>query len=174
MYLYDTGGNYLGLYSTVNETSGTEAYDAGYSAGNGAGYNTGFAAGKESYLPTVISRTGYSTADKTVTVKAANSHQDLLTNKVIDASEIYTAGYAAGWAAAKAKIALSGNQITGPSTTVDGAETLYTVTAGGSINQIQNTAANYFRATGYGRAYVNGSQVNYTSLSYAQQINVGQ
>lgn len=178
VYLYDTEGNYLGLYSTVNETSGTEAYDAGYTSGKGAGYNTGFAAGKDSYLPTVVTRTGYSVANKSVTVKVSNSHQDLLTGKTVDATEIYdggySAGYAAGWAAAKAKIGLSGNVITGPSSTVDGSETLYTVTAGGSINSITNTAANYFRAAGYGRAYVNGTQVDYVSISKAQQISVGQ
>lgn len=62
----------------------------------GTGYSAGYAGGKDTYSPTSITRTGYSTADKTVTVKAANSHQDLLTGQVISASEIYDAGHSEG------------------------------------------------------------------------------
>lgn len=71
----------------------TKAYKDGVSAAYGNGYNVGFDAGKDAYLPTAINRTGYSTADKTVTVRALNSHQDLLTGQVIDAVEIYNAGW---------------------------------------------------------------------------------
>ncbi|MBP3649191.1 MAG: hypothetical protein J6K73_05365 [Clostridia bacterium] len=74
-----------------------DVYNAGYTSGNGVGYNTGFAAGKDAYQPTVINRTGYDTDAKTVTVRALNSHQDLLTGVSIDASEIYNAGDSAGY-----------------------------------------------------------------------------
>lgn len=71
----------------------TKAYKDGVSAAYGNGYNVGYGDGKDAYLPTAINRTGYSTADKTVTVRALNSHQDLLTGQVIDAVEIYNAGW---------------------------------------------------------------------------------
>ena len=74
----------------------TKVYKDGVSAAYGNGYNEGFAVGKENYTPTAINRTGYSTTDKTVTVRALNAHQDLLTGQVIDASEIYDAGYSSG------------------------------------------------------------------------------
>jgi hypothetical protein len=80
-----TGGNF--------KIADTKAYKDGVSAAYGNGYNVGFDAGKDAYLPTAINRTGYSTADKTVTVRALNSHQDLLTGQVIDAVEIYNAGW---------------------------------------------------------------------------------
>lgn len=92
----------------------------------------------------------------------------------VDASARYDAGYDAGWAAAVAKIALDGNVIKGPGSTVDSQETLYTVTAGGSINSITNTAANYMFAEGYGRAYINGTQVDYKYISKGQSFNLGQ
>ena len=51
-----------------------------------------YEAGAAESLPTSISRTGYSAADKTVTVKASNDQGDLLTGIVIDAREIYAKG----------------------------------------------------------------------------------
>lgn len=80
-----TGGNF--------KIADTKAYKDGVSAAYGNGYNTGFADGKDAYLPTAINRTGYSTTNKTVTVRALNAHQDLLTGQVIDATEIYNAGW---------------------------------------------------------------------------------
>lgn len=53
-------------------------------------YSDGVADGK----PTAITRTGYSTDDKTVTVKASRGSTDLLTDKVVSATEIYNAGWA--------------------------------------------------------------------------------
>lgn len=227
----------------------TKVYKDGVSAAYGSGYNEGFAVGKENYNPTAINRTGYSTTDRTVTVRALNAHQDLLTGQVIDASEIYDAGYtsgqtagknavtlskkwsggvltvtasngktstaqlskgteswngnevsvpvldgsgstgytikvnvqarydagyAAGWAAAKSKIALDGYNINGPAETVDTQERLYQITAGATLNNIQNTAANYFYVGGYAYAYVNGSMVNSQFINKANTINVGQ
>lgn len=148
----------------------TKAYKDGVSAAYGNGYNVGFDAGKDAYLPTAIVRDSYSTADKTVTVRALNSHQDLLTGQVIDAKEIYKAG----WDAAVAKLAIDGNVIKGPGTTVDEQADLYTITAGGSINSIRNTAANYMFAEGYTRAYINGEQVASVYISKGQSFNLGQ
>ena len=71
-------------------------YNAGWNAGAGEGYITGFEDGKDTYNPTSIVKMGSDTAQKIVTVKAANSHQDLLTNVPIDASEIYEAGVTDG------------------------------------------------------------------------------
>ena len=51
-----------------------------------------YEAGAAESLPTSITRTGYSAADKTVTVKASNDQGDLLTGIVIDAREIYAKG----------------------------------------------------------------------------------
>ena len=92
------------------EVDASSVYTAGYDAGSGTGYNTGYAAGKEAYKPTIINRTGYDTDAKTVTVRALNSHQDLLTGVAIDASEIYEAGRAAG--RAEMGIIRNGNTVT--------------------------------------------------------------
>lgn len=70
-----------------------DVYNAGYTSGNGVGYNTGYAAGKDAYQPTSIARTSYNTTRKSVFVKAANSHQDLLTGIEVSAAEIYNAGW---------------------------------------------------------------------------------
>jgi hypothetical protein len=69
-----------------------EIYQNGFNKGNANGYDTGYAAGTEAYKPTDITRTSYSTSGKTVTVKASNSQQDLLTGVTIDAGEIYAQG----------------------------------------------------------------------------------
>jgi hypothetical protein len=80
-----TGGNF--------KIADTKAYKDGVAAKYTEGYNLGFGNAENAYKPTSITRTGYNTANKTVTVKAANAHQDLLTGKVIDATEIYNAGW---------------------------------------------------------------------------------
>lgn len=159
--------------STFN-LADTQFYKDSVSAKYTEGYNLGFGNAENAYKPTSITRTGYSTINKTVTVKASNAYQDLLTNKVIDASEIYDAGYSAGWAAAKAAIVRDGYNINGPSAAVGESERLFQITAGGSLNNIQNTAANYFSVNGYAYAYVNGTMVNSHLLTKANGINVGQ
>lgn len=85
----------------------TKVYKDGVSAAYGNGYNGGFADGKDAYMPTAITRTGFSTTDRTVTVRALNSHQDLLTGQKIDASEIYDAGYSTGQTAGQNAVTLS-------------------------------------------------------------------
>ena len=91
-----------------------------------------------------------------------------------DVTDAYQAGYAAGWAAAKGMISLSGNVISGPSNTVDASETLYTVTVSGSISTLSNVAPNTFFAQGSASALVNGSAVAGQTFSKSQQFNVGQ
>lgn len=63
----------------------------------------------------------------------------------------YDAGYAAGYEEAKKA-----------------------VTVEGVINEIRNTAANYFFAQGQAVAYVDGVQVASDTFSASQEINVGQ
>ena len=87
-------------------------------------------------------------------------------NGTVDATDAYNAGYAAGWAAAKALISLNENVIKGPSDTVNGvAVDLYTVTVEGMINSITNNAPGYYTAAGSSNAYVNGSVVQYAQFS---------
>jgi len=76
--------------------------------------------------------------------------------------------------AAVAKIERDGNVINGPSSTVDEQTNLFTITAGGSLNNITNTAANYFNVNGYAYAYINDINVASKFISKANQINVGQ
>jgi len=85
-----------------------------------------------------------------------------------------TEAYKAGWDAAVAKIERDGNVIKGPSSTVDEQTNLFTITAGGSLNNITNTAANYFNVNGYAYAYINDINVASKFISKANQINVGQ
>lgn len=152
----------------------TQFYKDSVSASYADGYDVGFDRAENAYKPTTVGRTGYSIAERTVIVKVGNAYQDLLTDKVIDASEIYDAGYSAGWAAAKAAIVHDGYNINGPSAVVGESERLFQITAGGSLNNIQNTAANYFSVNGYAYAYVNGTMVNSHLLTKANGINVGQ
>lgn len=74
----------------LEKIDASEIYTAGYNAAGG--YDAGYAAGQADYQPTSITRTGYSTTNKTVTVKTSNSKRDLLTGITISASEIYTKG----------------------------------------------------------------------------------
>lgn len=88
----------------------------------------------------------------------------------VDASSVYKAG----WDAAVAMLAISDNIIKGPGSTVDTQADLYTITAGGTLNEITNPAQNTFYVTGYGRAYINGTQAASQYISQSTTINVGQ
>lgn len=72
------------------------------------GSSAGYASGKSDWRPTIVSRTGVDTTNKTVTVSVSNLSQTLLTNQVVSAVEVYDAGYStgysAGYAAAKAGV----------------------------------------------------------------------
>ena len=89
----------------------------------------------------------------------------------ISAQSKYDAGYAAGWAAAKALIARSGNKIKGPSDTVDGeAVDLFTVTANGWVNSIVNNAPGYYTASGEAHAYIDGADVAAAGFTKTQKF----
>ena len=81
-------------------------------------------------------------------------------------TEAYTAGYNAGWAAAKAKISRSGNKIMVPPTTVDGAAVEgYEVTVlQGNINSSMVTSSLYALSAS-ASAYINGTSVATDSTS---------
>lgn len=111
------------------------------------GHMVGYGEGVTDYKPTSISRTSYSTENKTVTVKASNSERDLLSGIVIDASEIYTAGWNDAFDA---------------------------VTVGYSSFTITNTAANTFFAQASIWAKVDGTTAASTKINKTQKINVGQ
>ena len=99
-----------------------------------------------------------------------------------------SAAYAEGWAAAVAMCSVEWtgtykNKVTIklPSETLDtAAEDLeYTITAGGKIDSIENTAANYFNTSGHAYAYVTDKDnvkvtVDSHYISKSQSINVGQ
>lgn len=157
----------------------TQFYKNGVAAAENAVYfvSTSWSAGRltvklsNDRTKVVTLTQGTTTSDNKIPVLDNDSGATAYT---VDASDVYQDGYDAGWAAAVAKIALDGNVIKGPGGTVDSQETLYTVTAGGSINSITNTAANYMFAEGYGRAYINGTQVDYKYISKGQSFNLGQ
>lgn len=200
-------GKTVTITATTENSSGqkvTKSVDVTAPADRyGTGYNAGYADGKDAYSPTSITRTGYSTADKTVTVKAANSHQDLLTGQVISASEIYDAGRSAGYSNASPssveRVATYDSASTAYNVTVkvksaDGttkdfalvsisAKAAYdagyaagyqaakdATTVTGGITSIVNTAQNYYQATGWASARVDGEQVDYTTFSKAQSF----
>lgn len=106
-----------------------------------------------------------------ITPKTMYNGETIKTGSVVMSS---TEAYKAGWDAAVAKIERDGNVIKGPSSTVDEQTNLFTITAGGSLNNITNTAANYFHVSGYAYAYIDGVNVASRSISKANQINVGQ
>ena len=85
----------------------------------------------------------------------------------------YADAYAAGWAAAKAKISLSDNKIVGPPDTVDGAAiTLYTVTAGVDSGQIYHSyGSTLYKCDIVGYAYINGDAVRSKSKQVQTTIS---
>lgn len=86
-------------YITRLTVDATSVYNDGSSAG--------YASGKSDWRPTIVSRTGVDTTNKTVTVSVSNLSQTLLTNQVVSAVEVYDAGYNAGYAAAIASLTWS-------------------------------------------------------------------
>ena len=89
----DDGRVYLGEVSSTGgnfKIADTKAYQDGVSAA--------YTDGKNDWAPVDIERTSYSTADKTVTVRAVNAAGvPLISLEKINASEIYNAGDSAGY-----------------------------------------------------------------------------
>lgn len=144
-------------YITRMEVDASSVYSKGYNAGNDAG--------KSSWRPTIVTRTGVDTSAKTVTVSVSNLSQTLLTGQTVSCVEVYDAGYAAGWSAAAAQVARNGPTIYGPAATPGTREVKYTVSVGGSITNITNPQGNNYYATGTAYAYVNGTTVATRALS---------
>jgi len=134
----------------------------------------------------VISLTqGNTTGDNKIPVLDNDSGATAYT---VDASGVYKDGYDAGWAAAVAMCAVAisgtyGNVITVkmPGSTVDtaAADDVFTVSSGGNIDDIRNTAANTFYTQGRAYAYLKRNDeerqtVSTTILTETQTINVGQ
>lgn len=135
------------------EVDATDVYNEGEEAGYAEGHEAGYTEGHEA---------GY-----------AEGHAD---------------GYAAGWAAALAmcEVVISGaygNVITVkmPGETVDTAaeDDVYTVSSGGTLGSITNTAPNTFHVSGNAYAYIkhnaeNRIAVSTTPINKSTTINVGQ
>ena len=90
-------------------TPGSSAYIARLTVDASSVYNdgssAGYASGKSDWRPTIVTRTGVDTTNKTVTVSVSNLTQELLTGQVVSAVEVYDAGYDTGyWAGYAAAI----------------------------------------------------------------------
>lgn len=149
--------------------SGTQAYDAGVTAGNTAGYNSAKLAGSWSGAVWTVAKgtTGTdsvsltlsataaisydSTTHKyTATGKARASNADRASATATSGTEAYDAGYGAGWAAAAAKFRRSGNTVYGPSAAAGGTDRSYTANyTASSYTASSYTASSYTASTHY-------------------------
>ena len=144
--------------------SGTQAYDAGVTAGNTAGYNSAKLAGSFSGATWTVTKgtTGTdsvsltlsatasisydSTTHKyTATGKARASNADRASATATSGTEAYDAGYGAGWAAAAAKFRRSGNTVYGPSASSGGTDRTYMA----NYTASSCTASSYTASTHY-------------------------
>lgn len=154
-------------YAYVKTGSGTVAQisiGGWYSAGVTAGANT-VTIGRGS-LTDIVLASGEKSGQRSTTLGyqisgASDSHSYGPMQIGVDATAIYTDGYAAGWAAAKAKIGLNDNKIVGPPDTVDGAATtLYTITSGVDSGQIYHSyGSTLYKCDIVGYAYIDGDPV---------------
>ena len=153
VYAYNNN-EYIGLYSTINETSGTEAYEDGFNDVGISGITRQTAdsfTGGADYGTTVYIRVMASNG-KTGTQSFRVSGENAYKLGVAAGEQAgYEDGYAAGWAAAKAAI-----------------------TVGGQITEIRNTAANTFFAQGRATAYLDDEAVATGTFGKSQVIQMGQ
>lgn len=148
--------------------------DAGtrYSDGRTYGQNEvninkgGWSGGNISFtksVGTASTKTVKLTATKTTSsgVTTVDIYDDSTRHTGCSTTVSYADAYAAGWAAAKAKIGLNDNKIVGPPDTVDGAATtLYTITSGVDSGQIyHSTGSTTYKCDIVGYAYINGDAV---------------
>lgn len=103
------------------------------------------------------------TGNKTTVYVNTPSVAGPLASKEVDATDVYTEGEEAGYQAGYSDGYAAGYE-----------EAKKAVTVEGEINYIRNTAANYFFAQGYAKAYVDGEMVASDTFSAGQEINVGQ
>ena len=86
-------------------------------------------------------------------------------------TDAFSAGYSAGWAAARALISTSSNKIYGPPATVDGAaETMYTITTSVTSGNIYWQATKTARCDMTSYAYINGNSVRSASRSQVNSL----
>lgn len=145
-----------------------------------ASYNSGYA----DATPASVSRvaTYVSTSNSytlTATVTSADGAVKTFTLAPIDASGPYNAGkdagYIVGYDAAVESATITCEGANAVVTFSDGTKktldlTPY-VTVTGGISAITNPAQNYYRAEGWANALINGTQVDYTTFSKAQQFS---
>ena len=124
---------------------------------------------------TASTKTVKLTATKTTSsgVTTVDIYDDSTRHTGCSTTVSYADAYAAGWAAAKAKISLSDNKIVGPPDTVDGAAiTLYTVTAGVDSGQIYHSyGSTLYKCDIVGYAYINGDAVRSKSKQVQTTIS---
>lgn len=137
------------------EVDATSVYNDGSSAG--------YASGKSDWRPTIVSRTGVDTTNKTVTVSVSNLSQTLLTNQVVSAVEVYDAGYDTGyWAGYAAAInsltwSVSGTSVvaTFGNGTTKSLDVKSYVSARADVKYVSSSSTT-ITVRGWGYAYFNG------------------
>lgn len=135
------------------------------------GSSAGYASGKSDWRPTIVSRTGVDTTNKTVTVSVSNLSQTLLTNQVVSAVEVYDAGYNAGYAAAIASLtwSVSGTSVvaTFGNGTTKSLDVKSYVSARADVKYVSSTSTT-ITVRGWGYAYFNGINCGsvYRSATY--------
>lgn len=149
------------------EVDATSVYNDGSSAG--------YASGKSDWRPTIVSRTGVDTTNKTVTVSVSNLSQTLLTNQVVSAVEVYDAGYDTGyWAGYAAAInsltwSVSGTSVvaTFGNGTTKSLDVKSYVSARADVKYVSSTSTT-ITVRGWGYAYFNGINCGsvYRSATY--------
>lgn len=131
----------------------TKAYKDGVSAARSEGYTSG----KTDWSPVKIERTSYSTADKTVTVRALNAAGvPLIGLEKIDASEIYEAG-------ANAAGSYEDGYTDGWDDAADGV-----VISNGTPQWTVGTSTVTFKIRVYAR--LNGTTIESTDLEFSKRI----
>ena len=154
-------------YITRLTVDATSVYNDGSSAG--------YASGKSDWRPTIVSRTGVDTTNKTVTVSVSNLSQTLLTNQVVSAVEVYDAGYDTGyWAGYAAAInsltwSVSGTSVvaTFGNGTTKSLDVKSYVSARADVKYVSSTSTT-ITVRGWGYAYFNGINCGsvYRSATY--------
>lgn len=206
----DTDGTItLGAAVTTEEAGNfriadTKAYKDGVSAAKASvtlssagwinGVNTVVASNEERFpvsLPPFSASMGAFNSDHKATVYfSTESVQTPLKSIEVDASGVYDAGYAEGWAAAKARFRMDWPDqgsydylldIYQPGDTPDSADVMDEIQIGAtySLNEITNTAPNTFYTSGwaYARTRLNGgswTNRHRVNMTQTTTINVGQ
>lgn len=120
--------------------------------------------------------TSFNADHKTTVYFTTASVSSPLESVTVDASSVYTEGYNAGWAAAKAMIRHDQTDkrlFFGPSSTVGEEEQIYRVTVGAYLDGPRNTAKGVVYANATARVYLNGTQILSDTEPNTLTINAG-